>query len=85
MCLNATAAMQAHASAALKRAASVRFGPMTEASQNRVEPGHGTALPPADLSAAQLEAAPLLTSVDALLVDGLSDDEDDAFAAALGA
>ncbi len=30
------------------------------------------------------EAAPLLTSIDALLIDDLSDDEDDAFAAALG-
>lgn len=58
---------------------------MSDAAQYRVEPGHGTALLPADLSAAQLEAAPLLTSVDALLIDGLSGDEDDAFEAALGA
>ena len=58
---------------------------MSDAAQYRDEPAHGTALPPADLSAAQLEAAPSLTSVDALLIDVLSDGEDDAFAAALGA
>lgn len=38
---------------------------------------------PCDLSEEQLAAAPVLTSADALLVDGLSADEDDAFAAAL--
>ena len=58
---------------------------MSDAAQYRDEPAHGTALLTADLSAAQLEAAPFLTSVDALLIDGLSDDEDDAFAAALDA
>lgn len=54
---------------------------MSDAVQYRDVPGHGTARP-ADLSAEQLEAAPTLNSVDALLVDGLSDDEDDASAAA---
>lgn len=44
---------------------------------------HGTALLPADLSDAQLEAAPVLGSVDDLLIEELSDDEDAAFAAAL--
>ena len=58
---------------------------MSDAAQYRDEPAHGTALLPADLSAEQLEAAPVLTSIDALLIDGLSDDEDDVFAAALGA
>lgn len=57
---------------------------MSDAAQHRDEPARGTALLPADLSAAQLAAAPVLTSIDALLIDGLSDDEDDAFAAALG-
>lgn len=44
---------------------------------------HGTALLPADLSEAQLDAAPVLTSVDALLIEDLTDDEDEAFTAAL--
>ncbi len=44
----------------------------------------GTLLLPADLTEEQLAAAPALTLVDALLIDGLTDDEDDAFAAALG-
>lgn len=44
---------------------------------------HGTALLPADLSEAQLDAAPALPSVDALLIEDLTDDEDDAFATAL--
>jgi len=43
----------------------------------------GTNLLPRDLTDDELAAAPVLTSVDALLIDGLTDDEDDAFAAAL--
>lgn len=43
---------------------------------------HGTALLTADLSDTQLEAAPVLASVDVFLIDS-TDDEDDAFAAAL--
>ena len=43
----------------------------------------GTHLLPRDLTAAQLAAAPVLTSADALIIDGLTDTEDDAFAAAL--
>jgi hypothetical protein len=38
---------------------------------------------PADLTDDQLEAAPVLDSIDFLLVEDLSEDEDDAFAAAL--
>jgi hypothetical protein len=38
---------------------------------------------PADLTDDQLDAAPLLDSIDSLLIEGLSEDEDDAFAAAL--
>ncbi len=41
------------------------------------------ALLPSDLTEEQLAAAPVLTSVDALLIEELSVDEDDAFAAAL--
>ncbi len=44
---------------------------------------HGTALLPSDLTDEQLAAAPVLTSIDALLIDDLSEDEDEAFAAAL--
>jgi hypothetical protein len=39
---------------------------------------------PRDLTADELSAAPVLTSPDALLIDDLSDEEDDAFAAAVG-
>jgi hypothetical protein len=38
---------------------------------------------PRDLTEAELIAAPVLVSLDALLIDELTDDEDDAFAAAL--
>lgn len=44
---------------------------------------HGTSLLPRDLTARELESAPVLASVDALLIDDLTDEEDDAFAAAL--
>ena len=44
---------------------------------------HGTSLLPRDLTANELESAPVLASVDALLIDDLTDYEDDAFAAAL--
>ena len=38
---------------------------------------------PRDLTDEELTAAPVLVSLDALLIDELTDDEDDAFAAAL--
>jgi hypothetical protein len=38
---------------------------------------------PSDLTEAELASAPVLASVDSLLVDGLSNAEDDAFAAAV--
>ena len=38
---------------------------------------------PADLTDDQLDAAPVLDSIDTLLIEELSKDEDDAFAAAL--
>ena len=44
---------------------------------------HGTSLLPADLTEDQLAAAPVLESLDALLIEDLSEDEDEAFAAAL--
>ena len=40
---------------------------------------------PRDLTPEELAAAPVLASVDALLIDDLSEDEDEAFAAALSA
>ena len=42
-----------------------------------------TALLPADLTEDQLSAAPVLMSVDEILIEALSEDEDKAFAAAL--
>jgi hypothetical protein len=44
---------------------------------------HGTSLLPADLSSDQLDAAPVLGSIDSRLIEELSEDEDDGFAAAL--
>jgi len=57
---------------------------VSDAADHRNEAApHGTDRLPRDLTDAQLDAAPVLASVDALLVDDLTDDEDDAFAAAL--
>ncbi|MFT3852920.1 MAG: hypothetical protein QM733_09305 [Ilumatobacteraceae bacterium] len=44
---------------------------------------HGTSLLPRDLTAAQRQAAPVLASLDALLIEELSDEEYDAFIAAI--
>ena len=57
--------------------------PVSDAVDRQDGAPHGTALLPADLSEAQLDAAPVLTSVEALLIEDLTDDEDEAFAAAL--
>lgn len=46
---------------------------------------HGTSLLPRDLGERELAAAPVLVSLDALLIEELSEDEDDAFVAALDA
>lgn len=46
------------------------------------EAPRGTSLLPADLTDDQLDAAPVLDSIDALLIEELSEYEDDAFAAA---
>lgn len=56
---------------------------MSDAARDRGEVPHGLTLLPRKLTAVELDAAPVLESVDALLIDDLSDDEDDAFAAAL--
>ena len=47
------------------------------------EAPHGTSLLPPDLTDDQPDAAPVLHSIDSLLIEELSEDEDDAFAAAL--
>lgn len=44
---------------------------------------HGSSQLPRDLTAGELAAAPVLASIDVLLIDELSDEEDDAFADAL--
>jgi hypothetical protein len=46
---------------------------------------HGTALLAQDLRQEQPAAAPVLASVDVLVIEGLTQDEDDAFATALRA
>ena len=56
---------------------------MSDAAHMRDSSPHGTDLLPGDLTEDQLAAAPILGSVDALLIEELSEDEDDAFAAAL--
>lgn len=56
---------------------------MTDAVRRPDDVPHGTNLLPADLSEQELVAAPVLGSEDTLLVEDLSDDEDDAFAAAV--
>ena len=57
---------------------------MSEAASHDLNTPHGVSLLPRDLTADELSAAPVLTSLDALLIDDLSDEEDDAFAAAVG-
>ncbi|MGH9184709.1 MAG: hypothetical protein ACRD0U_02660 [Acidimicrobiales bacterium] len=56
---------------------------MSDAADHQDQAPHGTALLPSDLSEDQLAAAPVLTSIDALLIEELSVDEDEAFATAL--
>jgi hypothetical protein len=52
---------------------------VSDAVRHSGEAPHGTSLLPADL----IDEAPVLDSIDSLLIDELSEDEDDAFAAAL--
>lgn len=57
---------------------------VSDAATNRFNGAHGLTLLARDLTPAELSAAPVLGSVDTLLIDDLTDDEDDAFASALG-
>jgi hypothetical protein len=56
---------------------------VSDAAHRHEEAPQGTNLLPRDLDDAQLGAAPVLGSVDALLIDDLSVEEDDAFFAAI--
>jgi hypothetical protein len=56
---------------------------MSDAVRPSGEAPHWTSLLPADLTDNQLDAAPVLDSIDSLLIEELTEDEDDAFAAAL--
>lgn len=58
---------------------------MSDTAHRADDAPHGTSLLPGDLTEDQLAAAPVLASVDTLVIDDLLDDEDDAFAAALDA
>lgn len=57
---------------------------MSDAAHRDDEAPHGTSLLPRDLNEAELAAAPVLVSSDALLIDDLSIDEDELFLAATG-
>ena len=56
---------------------------VSDAADRQPESPHGTTLLSSDLTDEQLAAAPVLASIDALLIEELSEDEDEAFAAAL--
>lgn len=56
---------------------------MSSAAGDDRDTPHGTSLLPQDLSAKQKAGAPTLVSADALLIEDLTDLEDQAFAAAL--
>ena len=56
---------------------------MSNAAQDRGDLPHGTSRLPRDLTADELAAAPVLAALDVLLIDDLSDEEDNAFATAL--
>lgn len=56
---------------------------VSDAADRQFDAPHGTVLLPSDLTDEQLAAAPVLASIDALLIEQLSEDEDEAFAAAL--
>ena len=58
---------------------------MSNAAQNHHDWPTGTGSLPSDLTDDDLDAAPALASADVLLIDGLTDDEDNAFADALHA
>ncbi|MBI2711113.1 MAG: hypothetical protein HYX34_15695 [Actinobacteria bacterium] len=56
---------------------------MSDAADGQHHTPQGTALLPSDLTDEQLASGPVLASIDALLIEELSEDEDEAFAAAL--
>jgi hypothetical protein len=56
---------------------------VSDAADRQHHASPGSALLPSDLTDEQLAAAPVLASIDALLIEELSEDEDEAFAAAL--
>ncbi|MHB1534701.1 MAG: hypothetical protein ACYC1D_08840 [Acidimicrobiales bacterium] len=56
---------------------------MSDAVHRQDQSAHRTALLPGDLTDDQLAEAPVLVSVDTLLIEELSEAEDDAFSAAL--
>jgi len=56
---------------------------MSDAAHEDIANPRGTAKLQRDLTADQIRAAPVLVSADSLLIEDLSAEEDDAFAAAL--
>jgi hypothetical protein len=56
---------------------------VSDAADRHHDAPRGPGLLPSDLTDEQLAAAPVLASIDALLIEELSEDEDEAFAAAL--
>jgi hypothetical protein len=56
---------------------------VSDAARQRSDVPHGTDLLPQDLTRAELDAAPVLISLDQLLIEDLTDEEADAFAAAI--
>ncbi|HUP70782.1 MAG TPA: hypothetical protein VM142_13350 [Acidimicrobiales bacterium] len=56
---------------------------MSGAGQHDDDAPHGTSLLPRELTEDQLAAAPVLASLDSLLIEELSEAEDGAFAAAI--
>ncbi len=58
---------------------------MSDPAHQESDTARGSSLLPSDLTEEQLASAPVISSVDLLLIDHLTDDEDDAFAAALDA
>ena len=56
---------------------------MSDAAADERDVPHSTALLPRDLNSDELAAAPVLPSVDVLVVEDLTDEEDKAFADAL--
>lgn len=61
-----------------------RLRPLSNAARQADDVPQGLALLPGDLTENQLLAAPVMVSIDALLIEDLDEDEDEAFAAALG-